>query len=319
MSNSSTFSMNEPTLHTVMSTILYFDLFKHPLTRDEILEYSHLQKLEPNELDESLLFLVENNVLFIKDGFYLPHQRFENISRRLNGNQLADNSWNHAVKKSILISKFPYVRSVVISGSLSKGYMDNTSDIDFLIITEPGRLWLTRSLLAFYKKIFLFNSHKLFCVNYFLDLDNLKLPDNNLFIATELLFAVPVYNPEVHYQFVDANSWSKNYYPAIKLKTLKGNYEIPTDPSSKILFEKLLSGKIGAFLDKSMMKLTVKFWQKKFKTMNKTQYNRDMKSSEGVSKHHPNGFRDRVLGEHEKQLNIFKNKLAEVIVSTSNS
>jgi len=307
---------NEIILCSVMSTVVYFDIFKHPLTKDEIFEYTHNLKFNSAELEEALNFLTSNGFLFFETGYYLPHQKFENISRRENGKTLAEYSWDQAVSKSILISKFPYVRSVVISGSLSKGYMDKTSDIDFLIITKPGRLWLTRSLLAFYKKIFLFNSHKLFCVNYFLDLNNLKLPDDNLFIATELLFAVPVYNPEVHYQFVDANSWSKNYYPAIKPKTLKGKYEIPPDPTSKKFLEKLLNGKIGALLDKSLMKLTVSFWQKKFKTMNKTQYNRDMKSTEGVSKHHPNGFRDRVLREHEKQLNIFKNKLTEVLVST---
>ncbi|MBL0339569.1 MAG: nucleotidyltransferase domain-containing protein [Bacteroidetes bacterium] len=147
-------SINENVLCSVMSTILYFDLFKHPLKRDEIIEYTHFQSIVSTELDAALAFLQSNHMLYEKNGFYLPHQQYENIERRIKGNALADASWQQAIKKSILISRFPYVRSVVISGSLSKGYMDAESDIDFLIITEPKRLWLTRSLLAFYKKLF---------------------------------------------------------------------------------------------------------------------------------------------------------------------
>lgn len=308
MSNSVTTCINEEILCSVMSTILYFDIFNHPLTREEIGEYAHNCSLNDNELDQAIEFLITNSLLFEKNGYYLPHQKYENIVRRDRGNALAKNSWPQAISKSILISKFPFVRSVVVSGSLSKGYMDEKSDIDFLIITQPGRLWLTRSILAIYKKIFLLNSHKFFCVNYFLDYDNLMLPDKNVFIATELLFAVPVYNPEMHHRFVEVNDWSKKYYPSIKIKSLD-DVQIPPDTSTKLMLEKIFSGWLGGILDRSLKKLTVGFWQKKFKTMNRAQYNRDMKSTDGVSKHHPNGFRDRVLEQHEKQVATYKNKI----------
>lgn len=304
---------NESVLCSVMSTVVYFDIFQHPLTRNEIAEYSHNATISATELDNALNFLVEHSFLYEKDNYFLPNQEFENIIRRKNGNALAKKSWPQAVKKSVLISKFPFVRSVVVSGSLSKGFMDENSDIDFLIITQPGRLWLTRSMLAIYKKIFLLNSHKLFCVNYFLDLDNLALPDRNIFIATELLFAVPVYNPDIHYQFVEANNWSKSYYPSIRKQTLDTAFEIPGDPSTKVMLEKLFNGKAGSLLDKLLMRLTVRFWQNKFKTMKRAQYNRDMNSTEGVSKHHPNGFRDRVLEQHQQRMDAFNLKIKETL------
>ncbi|MBL0339570.1 MAG: hypothetical protein IPP71_00840 [Bacteroidetes bacterium] len=83
--------------------------------------------------------------------------------------------------------------------------------------------------------------------------------------------------------------------------------------------EKALNGKMGLFLDKTLRKLTVDFWQKKFRTMERAQYNRDMQASDGVSKHHPNGFRDRVLTEHQKQLETFKKKINELLMPTPSS
>src|SRR5690606_3777846 len=102
------------------------------------------------------------------------------------GNLMANKFSDIARKKAKLISQFPFVRGVMASGSLSKGYADEKSDIDFFIITIPNRLWIARTLLVLYKRIFLLNSHKFFCVNYFVDEKHLGIEEKNLFTATEL-------------------------------------------------------------------------------------------------------------------------------------
>ena len=78
-----------------------------------------------------------------------------------------------AKAKARFISKFPFVAAVGVSGSLSKGYYDSDSDIDFFIITQHNRLWICRTLLMVYKKIFLLNSRKYFCPNYFISSEQL--------------------------------------------------------------------------------------------------------------------------------------------------
>lgn len=309
MPNHHSGNLSTENLKSVLSTLVYFDIFNHPLTAAEILEYAHHLPNNPEKLNEDLAFLVENKLIYFHKGYYLLNPRFENVSRRESGASMAEKTWPKAYQQSVLISKFPYVRSVVISGSLSKGFMDQDSDIDFLIITEPGRLWITRSLLALYKKLFLFNSHKYFCVNYFIDTNNLTLPDKNIFIATELMFAIPVYNPEIHQEFLDSNKWAKKFYPSKKMYIPFEPAKFPSPPSSKKIIENLLSGWIGKTLDKLLMKITIGFWQKKFRTMKKKQYERDMKSDAGVAKHHPNGFRDRVLQEYETKYNQILLKL----------
>ena len=85
------------------------------------------------------------------------------LNRRIQGEQKAEEALKIARKQANFIAKFPYVQSVCVSGSLSKNYFDKKSDIDFFIITTPNRLWICRSLLVAWKKIFLMNSFS----NYF--------------------------------------------------------------------------------------------------------------------------------------------------------
>jgi hypothetical protein len=295
----------------ILSTILYFDIFRHPLTERELQNYLHNIELSKGEIHHTVNFLLRHNLLFEKQGYILANQNFENIERRVNGEMLAAKRWPEAIKKSKLISRFPFVRAVIISGSLSKGFMDEKSDIDFLIITEPGRLWVARTFLALYKKIFLFNSHKFFCVNYFLDLENLILTDHNIFTATELLLSVPTYNSPLYKKFLNANPWAYEFYPALK------NYNSEPLFNEKLhnpsLFEKVLNGRAGTFLEKYCMLLTIKFWRGKFSNMNRQQYARDMKNNRGVSKHHPNGFRDSVINLHNEKLNSARKKLTSIL------
>ncbi len=112
-----------------------------------------------------------------------------------------------------LISRFPFVRAVLASGSLSKGYMDEKSDIDFFIITAPHRLWIARTLLVLYKRLFLGGSHKHFCVNYFVDEDHLEIEEKNLFTATELATVLPLYGAEQYKSLIKTNGWVRDFFP----------------------------------------------------------------------------------------------------------
>ena len=92
------------------------------------------------------------------------------------------------------IKRFPFVRAVFLSGELSKNISSDDGDIDFMIVTEKNRLWICRTLLTFFKKIFLFNQKKYLCINYFVDEEHLHLPKKNIFTATEIAHVKPLFN-----------------------------------------------------------------------------------------------------------------------------
>ena len=164
---------------TLLKPILYFSLFKYPLTEEEIFNFSKAESKEQIKLD--LIELVNDDIIYKIDDFYLTENNETLIKRRLEGNKMAKNIYQKALTVSRLISKFPYVEGVGISGSLSKGYYDDDGDIDFFIITSPKRLWIARTFLILYKKIFLLNSRKYFCVNYFISSNALEIEEKNIF------------------------------------------------------------------------------------------------------------------------------------------
>src|SRR5687768_11281944 len=121
--------VKQETLYAVMSTVHYFDIFKHPLQQNELLRLIHLHNITQEELSGALIFLTKNVVLVGSDDYYLPHDGFQNIRRRKEGQNLSEKYWEKALSQARFISRFPFVRGVLISGSLSKGYMDENSDI----------------------------------------------------------------------------------------------------------------------------------------------------------------------------------------------
>jgi len=207
------------------------------------------------------------------------------------------------------------VRCVCISGSLSKGYMDKNSDVDYFIITAPGRLWLSRTLLVLFKKIFLFNSRKYFCVNYFIDEDSLEIPEKNLFTATELSYLLPVYNYELYSALIMKNGWCREFYPNKRI--VRHTMNIPYGKGrGKRLAEWLLGGWLGERLDTLCLKLTLKRWKKKFGYLPGEEFEINLRSRKNISKHHPQGFQFQVLRRFGEGQKLFEQESGMLLSKT---
>lgn len=302
-----------PTLsNSILSLLAYFSVFKHPLTLDELVYYCHFKKSKKEEIANEIDQLIESGIVNRRDGYYYLSDEENYIERRRNGEKLAGIFLKRAVKYSKLISKFPFVRAVLISGSLSKGYMDKHSDIDYFIVTEPKRLWLCRTMLVLFKKIFLLNSRKHFCVNYFIDTDNLQIPDQNIFTATELVFVIPMYNSEVYRKFRSANNWTSHYFPNLNNADRKVAYEFHNH-RMRLWIENLFSGDLGEQLDSWCFKRTINFWKKKFKDFDPSTFDMEFRSKKNVSKHHPRGFQKKVLTLYDLKLKSLEKKFDKKI------
>jgi hypothetical protein len=226
------------------------------------------------------------------------------VERRLTGERHAEKSLRTAVRYSRRIAAFPFVRAVALSGSISKKYMDDSSDIDYFILTAPGRMWVTRTLLVLYKKVFLLNDRKNFCVNYFLSEDALEVPDKNIFTATEVSFLIPTYNYGLYSEFMHANSWAKDFLPNFPLRQ-KEFMIVERKFFIKPLLENILSGSFGEMLDSMFFRITLRFWKKKFSHFDASTFDFRLRSRKNVSKHHPRGFQEKVLKKYAEGLSEF--------------
>ncbi|MBI2268930.1 MAG: nucleotidyltransferase domain-containing protein [Bacteroidetes bacterium] len=291
----------------IIKTLLYFSIFRYPLTVKEIYENCQHQKITLSETETELSKLVQSGYVSQTGQFYYVNNDVSAVDRRIKGNKLAEKYLLKARRYTKLISRFPFVEAVFLSGSLSKGYVDEEGDIDYFIITKPGRLWLCRTLLVTFKKVFLLNSHKYFCVNYFIDSKNLEVPDKNIFTATELVFARPMYNKNLCSDFFEANQWKDNFYPNKPVTNLS-TVPLVSDNLLKKINESLFKGSLGEKLDQWCFKFTLAYWKKKFSDFDESTFDLNVRSRKNVSKHHPNGFQQKVLKAHEESIKAFNMK-----------
>jgi len=294
-----------PVQAAVIRTLAYFDIFSHPLKAMEIFQLLQIAGHGESETAKAAEELHRRGLLKLESGYYFLHNNAGVVERRTRGEQSAEKSLQTAGKYSRRIARFPFVRAVALSGSLSKNYMDNESDIDYFIITAPGRMWVARTFLVLYKKVFLLNSRKHFCVNYFLTEDALEVPDKNIFTATEVSFLIPTYNYALYRKFRKANAWSGEYLPNFPVR--QNEHTIAEEKNYfKAFCEKLLSGSAGEKLDNYFFRLTLKFWKKKFRHFDASTFDFRLRSRKNVSKHHPLGYQEKVLTKYTANLSAIE-------------
>ena len=202
----------------IIKVLNYFDLFRFPLTRGEIQTYITL-KCTLDEIDQSLNNLIKTNKVYCIDKCYLLNEHKDWVLRKKEGFDLAQKRIKRAHLVSKVIMSFPFVRMVSISGSLSKGFADQNSDIDFFIITSSNNLWTCRTLLHLLKKLtFLVNLQHSFCMNYFIANEHLEIEEKNYFTAMELSTLIPVRGLYYYDKLLEDNSWIIEYLPNYQLQ-----------------------------------------------------------------------------------------------------
>jgi len=247
---------------SILKTLAYFDIFLHPLKAEEIRLFCD-QPVQSDDLLPVLDKMVLKEMIFKLDAFYLLQNNPLLVERRLKGNELADKMLQTAYRIASFLHKFPFVRGVGISGSLSKNYADAGTDIDFFIITSSNRLWIARSLMHTVKKLsFLVGKQDWFCMNYFIDEEALAIAEENIFTATEVVTLKPVCSNDDFSGFFTANHWAGRYFPNHPsvnncVRNSGANWWYKTAG------EKMLNNAVGRVLDDYLMRVTARRWQRK--------------------------------------------------------
>lgn len=191
------------------------------------------------------------------------------------------------------------------SGSLSKNYMDEASDLDFFVVTKSNRVWLTRFMLRMYQLIFLRNSRKYFCVNYFVDEQHLEIQEKNVFTATELATLLPLYGKEYYQQLVTVNDWIKEFLPNHTPRSIEHMSDVQSSALKNIL-EFFMNWTGARIFDRIIMKLFSSYWKRSYQhTLSKEDYEIAFKANETVSKAHPKNYQRKVLDQYQQKMEEF--------------
>jgi hypothetical protein len=293
---------------SVLKVLAYFDMFNYPLLREEV-HFFLDRHVSADELQKALKQLMSAHCIYRHGDFYsLNHDR-SLVARRIKGNQKAGSLLTTAYKVSAFLYRFPFVRGVGISGSLSKNFAGERDDIDFFIITKANRLWIARTLMHLFKKLtFLAGRQHWFCMNYFVDEEAMLIEERNVFTATELLTLVPVAGNGTLDNFFHVNAWAMDYFPNATRRSNRKKYT--RFPWYKKFAEWIFSNRLGDKLDNFLMKLTSRRWKKKEEAyrLNMKGNRMGLRNDKHYSKPNPQHFQEKLLEVYWQKLKKVEEK-----------
>ena len=300
--------MKEEILHILR----YFALFKHPLTKVELHQFLGVECAQ-DELNRNIQTMAELGEIKIIGGFIQRNEDQDFTKLRIGKQERALDLIKKSRGYSRIIARFPFVRSVSISGSVSKLSVGEDADLDFFIVTASERLWICRTLLHLFKKLTFITGHEnFFCMNYFVDDANLRLPFENFYTALELQTLIPGFGNNTYEELKNSNPWTTKYLPNHEGKPLASVAEIKHTALGKKLLEALFNLFFPRLINQWLMRLTDWKWRKKFAPLNLSdqEYDQALMTRIHISKNHPHDFQKRILEAMEKEDGMEKNVYA---------
>jgi len=147
-----------------------------------------------------------------REGLYMLPGRDELVETRRRRAADAARLWPEAVRYGRVLAELPFVRMVAVTGSLTRDNVQSGSDIDYLVVTAAGRVWVARGLTGVVRRAVRRRGIRL-CPNFVLSEHALLLRDRNLFAANELVQMVPLSGGAVYRHMRQVNDWTADFLP----------------------------------------------------------------------------------------------------------
>ncbi|NOX63578.1 MAG: hypothetical protein GXP42_16770 [Chloroflexi bacterium] len=197
----------------ILQTVVYADVFDYPLTESEIHRYLVGKPATLAEVRAALAQSPRLRERLVRRGRYILLAGREGIvAIREHREQVAQRLWPQALHYAALMEALPFVRMVAVTGSLAVNNVDEDGDIDYLIVTSPGRLWLCRAMVVGLVKM-AERRGVVLCPNFFLSERALTVEPHNLFTARELAQMRPLFGMDVYTRMRRVNDWLFDFLP----------------------------------------------------------------------------------------------------------
>jgi hypothetical protein len=136
---------------------------------------------------------------------------------------------DHIIKYGWLYRSIPFVEQIYLCNSITFNALHEESDIDVLIISKPGMMWLARfrSWIMFtiiWLKRFWYSKTMKFCLSYYIDREHCNLyrtalQPYDLYLCHWITHLVPLYSANTSYinEIYTSNHWITHFLPHISL------------------------------------------------------------------------------------------------------
>lgn len=205
----------------IMATLVFFGIHDIPLTQERVWLLLYKYRTSKEEAVVQLANLVKQGKIFEHNGFH--------SLKPIDPSKIIDNDIETA-KKLARVKKYywllcliPFVEHVSLINSLAMGNTDAESDIDFFVITKPGKLYFVRSLvIIIFRLLGIYKTKKQiadrFCFGFYVTTDSLDLSEA-LIEGEDPHFAfwfasfLPLFGKRQYERLVAKNRWVYDYCP----------------------------------------------------------------------------------------------------------
>jgi hypothetical protein len=232
----------------VRATIAYADLFDFPLEPAEVWRDLIGRAVSFEETAAAIDRLLARGEVARVGPYVVAPERTELAAIRRSRRERARQLWPVARRFGALLGNVPFVRLVAVTGSLAADNPGEGADLDYLIVTVPGRLWLARAMAIGVARLARPTGARV-CPNYLLSTRVLELDYRDLFTAHELLQAVPIAGGATYRALIDRNRWCARWLPN-RFRQVTGQPTVPELPRAiQRVGESALAGAVGRGLE----------------------------------------------------------------------
>lgn len=235
----------------ILRTLLYADIFDYPLTVEEISHWAIGVRATPADVTACLATSawLGERIEPAGDGFAVCG-RARLATVRAARAQAAARLWPLARRYARLLGHLPFVRMVAVTGALALDNADAQTDIDLLIVTAPGRVWLARAMAV--GCVYLARRDGIvLCPNYVLAETALVHERRDLYTAHELAQMTPLVGHDLYARMRALNAWCEAYIPSAVQPWHREVDLAPSPAGRKVqgFLERALGGWVGERLE----------------------------------------------------------------------
>lgn len=243
----------------ILQTLAWFDWQQQPLTSFECwyflwCDQGEIISATQSDVAGALETLQARGVVKCERGFWQLSDSPSYTNERLERARWSITKRRRAERAAKLISYLPFIRAVALANTLASNSAKQESDIDLLIITSAGRLYLSRLLVTILVQLLGWRRHgsrvaNRVCLSFYLSDDHLNIKDLAYEFDPYLIYWLAnlycLVDKDIFNDFLQANNWVHNYVPN-RFSKPHPKLEVSYKPT---WLEGLLGGFVGNMLE----------------------------------------------------------------------
>ncbi len=272
--------------------VLYFDIFRHPLRRDE------LSALCGDPTEAAVAQAVRSGAIEVEGVWAFRAGRGGDRARRQERSVEAERQWGRARRAASVLAATPFVRGVLVTGGLSKLSAEPGGDVDFMLLVEPGRVWTVKAGLHAARRVLPGPLRESLCTNYLLATDSLALPQRSMFHAVELATAIPMFGPVACSALLRENPWLASRVPGQAFALARAE---AAPRASAAALRSSVEALVPAAVERLGAEAIDRLWERRYAWLPEAERTRRFQRGTGVATNHLHDYSGWVNAEYARR------------------